>query len=156
MQLACEFIRSFFTCLVILNVNRCFVSAAMALLMTRGSSIRLLLFLCSTLLVLAKDKMGSRVLETVLNHSDEASFERLRVAFSDDQEKLIQLASHPVANFVVQKLLSASRMKNTVCVVSNSRRELSTHGQCSLPFVDVRVNACFMPAKSQTGKNGSP
>ncbi|XP_067870568.1 nucleolar protein 9-like isoform X1 [Heterodontus francisci] len=61
---------------------------------------------CSPLLVFLKDKVGSRLLENIIQASDKKLFRKLYKSHFRGQ--LVSLALHPIANYTVQRLLAAS------------------------------------------------
>ncbi|CAK8673276.1 unnamed protein product [Clavelina lepadiformis] len=59
----------------------------------------------STLTILAKDRTGSHVLESLLDSGHSETCKKIYEIFCSDHSQLIEYACHPVVNYVVQKLI---------------------------------------------------
>lgn len=53
--------------------------------------------------ILIQDRVGSHLMEKIIKHSSPTQFRYLYKTFF--QSRLLQLCQHPVANFVVQKVI---------------------------------------------------
>nr|CAB3264397.1 nucleolar protein 9 [Phallusia mammillata] len=66
----------------------------------------------STVLILCKDRTGSRAIEAIFEYGDLQSCLTLYSIFAQDQDTFLELACHPVANFVIQKLISSNSLQD--------------------------------------------
>nr|XP_002125348.1 nucleolar protein 9 isoform X2 [Ciona intestinalis] len=64
-----------------------------------------------TLLILSKDRTGSHLVESLVEFGDVETCRKIYEIISTDEEKLVELACHPVANFVVQKLIENDKIE---------------------------------------------
>ena len=72
---------------------------------------------CSTLIILVKDRIASHVIEGFLESDHKPTLSKLLDILAT-KEHLVELACHPVANFVVQKLIVKSVSNNQVYMIT--------------------------------------
>lgn len=78
-------------------------------------------FHSSTLLILTKDNVGSLVIDSMLDSNHQSVYDLLFKLLLNE-EKVIELACHPVANFVVQRLIAASTSADQVARFCSQKR----------------------------------
>ena len=68
-------------------------------------------------MILTKDKVGSIVIDSMVDSNHPDVYERLYKLLSNE-EQFIDLACHPIANFVVQRLIVASASADPAQVIT--------------------------------------